>query len=85
MGTEGGREAGRTAGRVIALDRDVVDPDHAGDVHRLLVACVLEHRVDIADRQARVGDGIARRLDGERPPVNALIAENLRVTDADDG
>ncbi len=85
MGAEGGGEAGRAARRVVAVDRDVVDPDHPGDVHRLLVARVLEHRVDVADPQARVGDGSARRLHRERSPVNAFIPENLRVTDTHDG
>ncbi len=82
---ERGGKAGRAARGVVAVYRDVVDPDHPGNVHRLFVAGVLEHRVDVADRQTGVGDRGARGLDGERPPVNAFIPENLRVTDTNNG
>jgi hypothetical protein len=79
---------GQTGGatrREVAVDHHVLDAHQAGNVHRLLIAGVLEDRVDVSHPQTRVGDRRPRRLHGKRSPVNALISEDLRVTDTHDG
>ena len=52
-------QAGRAARGVVAVDHHVLDADEPGDVHGLLVARVLEDRVDVPP--ARPASAIAAR------------------------